>query len=174
MLTFGGHPVAAAAAIKNLDTYDDENLVEKARKWARISALVSRSCARIPPSVMSWRRNGLGHRACQEQEGQDALGQGSCVDPPLDRQHGRGLDHAHGGSDDFAPPPAVTREEVDRIVAAADESLTKAEQESRAKSPTSHTARVIIRTVGGDAPPNALTSDSLASAALVSPKQRRQ
>ena len=29
----------------------------------------------------------------------------------------------------FAPPLVVTREEVDRMVAAADESLTKAEQE---------------------------------------------
>ena len=84
LLTFGGHPVAAAAALKNLEIFDDENLVEKGAEMGAYLGAGSRSCARTRRRRCPRRRHGLGHRARQEQEGQDAVGQGSRVHPPLE------------------------------------------------------------------------------------------
>ena len=75
LLTFGGHPVAAAAAIKNLE---DLRRGESGREGRR-NGCVPRQAAR-GAAVSSDRRrcprcgHGLGARPGQEQEGQDSLG----------------------------------------------------------------------------------------------------
>ena len=79
LLTFGGHPVAAAAAaIKNLEIYDDENLVDKGAEHGRVSRQAARGVAFAPDrGRRPRRRHALGHRSGQEQEGTGPAGAGS-------------------------------------------------------------------------------------------------
>ena len=49
LLTFGGHPVAAAAALKNLEIYEEENLVARGARNGRLPARAdSRNCCSHP------------------------------------------------------------------------------------------------------------------------------
>ena len=46
LLTFGGHPAACAAALKNLEIFEREDLVEAERREGRVSQVAARGAAR--------------------------------------------------------------------------------------------------------------------------------
>jgi adenosylmethionine-8-amino-7-oxononanoate aminotransferase len=131
LLTFGGHPVAAAAAIKNLEIYDDENLVEKG---AEMGAYLGKRLEelRSHPTVGDVHGVGTvwGIELVQSKKEKTLWGKDHAFTRRLTELNMKGglvtrtVDVMH-----FAPPLVVTKEEIDRIVAAADESLTQAERE---------------------------------------------
>jgi adenosylmethionine-8-amino-7-oxononanoate aminotransferase len=131
LLTFGGHPVAAAAAIKNLEIYDDEKLVEKGAETG--SYLGSRlEELRAHPTVGDVRGVGMvwGIELVKSKKDKTLWAKDHEFTRRLTELNMAGglitrtVDVMH-----FAPPLIVTREEVDRIVAIADETLTAAEKE---------------------------------------------
>jgi adenosylmethionine-8-amino-7-oxononanoate aminotransferase len=131
LLTFGGHPVACAAGVANLEIFKEENLVARAEETgkylgARLEEL------RAHPTVgdvrgigMMWAAELVKSKKDKTKWGRDAeftkrLGQ-------LTMERGlitRIWDVIH-----FAPPLVTTKEEIDRIVSIADEALTIAERE---------------------------------------------
>jgi adenosylmethionine-8-amino-7-oxononanoate aminotransferase len=135
LLTFGGHPVACAAAIRNLQIFEDENLVERGAEMGKY--LKSRlEELRAHPTVGDVRGVGL---YCAIE-----LVKSKANKTSWDKGHGftkrvatlvtekgfltRTVDVMH-----FAPPLVVTKEEIDRMVTIADEALTIAEQEFTAE-----------------------------------------
>jgi adenosylmethionine-8-amino-7-oxononanoate aminotransferase len=131
LLTFGGHPVAAAAAVKNLEIFDDEKLVERGAETgtylgARLEEL------RAHPTVGDVRGVGMvwGVELVTSKSDKGKWG----------RDHGfikrvneliaeRGLITRLWDVLHFAPPLVTTRAEVDAMVGIADEALTIAEKE---------------------------------------------
>jgi adenosylmethionine-8-amino-7-oxononanoate aminotransferase len=131
LLTFGGHPVAAAAAIKNLEIYDDERLVEKgAETGAYLGSRLEE--LRAHPTVGDVRGVGMvwGIELVKSKKDKTLWAKDHEFTRRLTELNMAGglitrtVDVMH-----FAPPLIVTREEVDRIVAIADETLTAAEKE---------------------------------------------
>lgn len=131
LLTFGGHPVAASAAIKNLEIFDDEHLVEKGAETGaylgeRLEELRSHpSVGDVRGVGMVWALDMVKSKKEKTQWGRDHAFLRRLND--LNMERGlitRAWDVMH-----FAPPLVATREEIDRMVAIADESLTVAEQE---------------------------------------------
>lgn len=131
LLTFGGHPVAAAAGVKNLEIYDDENLVQRgAETGAYLGARLEE--LRSHPIVGDVRGVGMVWAIDLVKSKKDKTPWGK--DHPITRRLielntnagfiTRTVDVMH-----FAPPLVVTREEVDRMVSIADESLTIVEKE---------------------------------------------
>jgi adenosylmethionine-8-amino-7-oxononanoate aminotransferase len=135
LLTFGGHPVAAAGAIKNIEIMKEENLVQRGAESGeylrdRLEEL------RAHPTVGDVRGVGLLHaidlvssKSKKSKWGKDhgytkRLGE-------LTMEKGfitRVWDVMH-----FAPPLVVTKDEIDRMVTIADEALTTAENEFRSE-----------------------------------------
>jgi adenosylmethionine-8-amino-7-oxononanoate aminotransferase len=131
LLTFGGHPVAAAAAIKNIEIYDDEKLVEKgAETGAYLGSRLEE--LRAHPTVGDVRGVGMvwGIELVKSKKEKTLWAKDHEFTRRLTELNMAGglitrtVDVMH-----FAPPLIVTREEVDRIVAIADETLTAAEKE---------------------------------------------
>ncbi len=131
LLTFGGHPVAAAAAIKNLEIFDDEKLVEKG---AETGAYLGQKLEdlRSHPSVgdvrgvgMVWALDLVKSKNEKTQWGRDH----GFLRRLQELNMAAGLINRTWDVMHFAPPLTVSREEVDRMVAIADESLTIAERE---------------------------------------------
>jgi adenosylmethionine-8-amino-7-oxononanoate aminotransferase len=131
LLTFGGHAVAAAAAVKNLEIFDDDNLVERgAETGAYLGSQLEE--LRRHPTVgdvrglgMAWGLDLVKNKETRERWGKDS--------PFLKRLNEfvveRGLINRTWDVMHFAPPLVITRQEVDRMVAIADEALTVAEKE---------------------------------------------
>jgi adenosylmethionine-8-amino-7-oxononanoate aminotransferase len=131
LLTFGGHAAAAAAAIKNLEIMQEENLPGNAAE--RGAYLKSRlEELRAHPTVGDVRGIGLlcGIEVVRNKETKQKFGKDSGFVKRLGElilERGivtRAWDTMH-----FAPPLVVTNDELDRMVAIADESLTIAEKE---------------------------------------------
>ncbi|CAN5620892.1 aminotransferase class III-fold pyridoxal phosphate-dependent enzyme [soil metagenome] len=131
LLTFGGHPVASAAAVKNLEIFDDEHLVERG---AEMGAYLGQQLneLRRHPSVgdvrgvgMIWALDLVTSKSSKSKWGKDAEFTKRINELVLDR----GLITRTWDVMHFAPPLVITREEVDRMVAIADEALTLAENE---------------------------------------------
>jgi adenosylmethionine-8-amino-7-oxononanoate aminotransferase len=131
LLTFGGHPVCAVAALKNLEIFREERLVEQAAEKgeylkARLEEL------RAHPSVGDIRGVGLlcAIELVKSKEKKIPFGKDSAFTKRLNelvmerRLVTRVWQVMH-----FAPPLVVTRPELDRMVAIADECLTIAERE---------------------------------------------
>src|SRR4051794_4440562 len=129
LLTFGGHPVAAAGAIKNLEIFDDEDLVARgADNGAYLGSRLQE--LRAHPSVgdvrgigMVWAIDLVKSKSSKAQWGKDhgfpkMLQEQTMTNGLITRI----WDVMH-----FAPPLVVTREEIDRMVSIADEALTTAE-----------------------------------------------
>ena len=131
LLTFGGHPVAAAAAVKNLEIFDEENLVARGKETGeylgeRLQEL------RSHPSVGDVRGTGMvwALDLVSSKEKRSKWGKEHGFTRRLNELNmERGLINRTWEVMHFAPPLVVTREEVDRMVAIADESLTIAERE---------------------------------------------
>ncbi len=131
LLTFGGHPVAAVAALKNLEIMKRESLVERSAEMG--SYLIDRlEELRSHPTVGDVRGTGLlcAIELVKSKENKTRWGKDSTFAKRvgglmMDRGFiTRTWDVMH-----FAPPLVVTRDEIDRMVTIADEALTVAENE---------------------------------------------
>jgi adenosylmethionine-8-amino-7-oxononanoate aminotransferase len=135
LLTFGGHPVSCAASVRNLQIFRDENLVGRAAEVGRyLGARLEE--LRAHPTVGDVRGMGLvwgcelvRSKASKKSWGRDAEFLRRVNELTLER----GLINRTWDVMHFAPPLVVTREEIDRMVAIADEALTLAEREFAAE-----------------------------------------
>ncbi len=131
LLTFGGHPVACAAALKNLEIFEEEDLVQKsADQGEYLKGLLEQ--LRSHPTVGDVRGIGLlqAIEIVKSKNNKTRFGKESKFCKRLAQlTMERGLITRTWDVIHFAPPLTVTREELDRIVAIADESLTIAEKE---------------------------------------------
>jgi adenosylmethionine-8-amino-7-oxononanoate aminotransferase len=131
LLTFGGHPVAAAAAVKNLEIFDDEKLVEQgadvgAYLGSRLEEL------RAHPTVGDVRGIGMlwGLEMVNSKSKKSKFGREHNFTKRLNElMMERGLVSRVWDVMHFAPPLVSTKGDIDRIVSIADESLTIAEKE---------------------------------------------
>ncbi|MFM9108967.1 MAG: aspartate aminotransferase family protein [Chloroflexota bacterium] len=132
LLTFGGHPVSCAASLKNLEIFEEENLVQRgAETGAYLKARLEE--LRAHPSVGDVRGVGMVYaidfvknKQTREKMGKDAQFTKTLQKETMDR----GLVTRIWDVMHLAPPLVTTREEIDRIVAIVDESITIAERES--------------------------------------------
>jgi adenosylmethionine-8-amino-7-oxononanoate aminotransferase len=131
LLTFGGHPVCAVAAQKNLEIFADEKLVEQAAEKGEY--LKSRlEELRSHPTVGDVRGVGLlcAIELVKDKAAKTPFPKDSAFTKTLNREvMDRRLITRVWGVMHFAPPLVVTRDEIDRMVAIADEALTVAERE---------------------------------------------
>ncbi|CAN5747484.1 aminotransferase class III-fold pyridoxal phosphate-dependent enzyme [soil metagenome] len=131
LLTFGGHPVASAAAIKNLEIFDEEKLVERG---AELGAYLGSQleALRLHPTVgdvrgigMVWGLDLVTSKSQRTKWGRDT----AFIKRVNELTAERGLINRTWDVMHFAPPLVITRDEIDRMVAIADETLTIAEKE---------------------------------------------
>jgi adenosylmethionine-8-amino-7-oxononanoate aminotransferase len=131
LLTFGGQAVACAAAIKNIQIFKDENLVQQsADKGEYLKKQLEE--LRSHPTIGDVRGLGLmcgieivKNKATKEKFGREHEFTKRVSE--LVNQKGmltRVWDIVH-----FAPPFVITTDEIDRMVAITDEALTEAESE---------------------------------------------
>jgi adenosylmethionine-8-amino-7-oxononanoate aminotransferase len=132
LLTFGGHPVVAAAALKNLEIYEREDLVRKGNEMGvylrdRLQELTRH------PTVAEVRGLGMLNAI---QVTPDKANKGKWAkDSKFPKYLGgllmeRGfITRVTGEVMHFAPPLVVTKDEIDTMVTIADECLTKAEDQ---------------------------------------------
>jgi adenosylmethionine-8-amino-7-oxononanoate aminotransferase len=131
LLTFGGHPVSCAAALKNLEIYQEEHLVgQSAEKGAYLKARLEE--LRAHPTVGDVR--GLGLLCAIELVRNKETKAKFAQDHAFTKRIGqltmeRGLITRTWPYVHFAPPLVVTRDEIDRMITIADEVLTVAERE---------------------------------------------
>ncbi len=131
LLTFGGHPVAAAAAVRNLEIFDEENLVARGAVAGEYLGKKLEEL-RSHPTIGDVRGTGLlwAIEIVASKKEKAKFG----------RDHGftkrvsellmeRGLITRVWDVMHFGPPLIVTTEQIDQIVGIADEALTIAEQE---------------------------------------------
>lgn len=135
LLTFGGHAVAAAAAIKNLEIFDEENLVAKG---AAVGAYLGQRLEelRSHPTVGDVRGRGLlwAIELVKSKENKTSWGRDSAFSKRVtDLMMERGLITRVWTVAHFAPPLVATTDLIDRMIAITDESLTIAEREFAAE-----------------------------------------
>lgn len=131
LLTFGGHPVSAAAALANLQIYEEENLVQRgAEQGVYLKGLLEQ--LRSHPTIGDVRGVGLlqAIEIVKSKKNKTRFGKDSQFCKKLGAlMMERGLITRTWDVMHFAPPLTVTTEELDRMVAIADECLTICEQE---------------------------------------------
>ena len=131
LLTFGGHAVAAAAALANLKIFADENLVERGAEMG----LYLRSQLeqlRSHPSVGDVRGVGLlqAIEVVKNRETKAPLAKTDKFCVELGKNvFAKGLVTRTWNVVHFAPPLVVTKDEIDRMVSIVDEALTETERE---------------------------------------------
>jgi adenosylmethionine-8-amino-7-oxononanoate aminotransferase len=131
LLTFGGHPVASAAAIRNLEIFDEENLVIRGAEMGeylgfQLNQLLDH------PTVGQVRGIGMvrGIDLVRSKAKRTKWGKESQFSKRLNQcLFERGLITRTWDVMHFAPPLVVTRDEIDQMVAIVDESLTVVEEE---------------------------------------------
>jgi adenosylmethionine-8-amino-7-oxononanoate aminotransferase len=132
LLTFGGHAVCAAAALKNLEIYEEEDLVRRGDEMGvylrdRLEELCNH------PTVAEVR--GLGMlNAIQITTDKSTKGKWAKTSrfpkALTEKLREKGfITRVTGEVMHFAPPLVVTRDEIDTTVTIADECLTQAENE---------------------------------------------
>jgi adenosylmethionine-8-amino-7-oxononanoate aminotransferase len=135
LLTFGGHAAAAAAALKNIEIMQREELSrQSAEKGAYLKARLEE--LRAHPTVGDVRGLGLmcALDLVRSKETRAKFGKDSGFTKRLNALVGeRGLLTRIWDVMQFAPPLVVTRDEIDRMVTIADEALTIAEREYAAE-----------------------------------------
>jgi len=135
LLTFGGHPVSCAACVRNLQIFEEEDLVARSAEMgkhlgARLEEL------RAHPTVGDVRGTGLvwGVELVKSKANKTNWGRDSAFVKRLSAlMVERGLITRTWDVMHFAPPLVITREEIDRMVSVADEALTIAEREFAAE-----------------------------------------
>ncbi|HEV2527344.1 MAG TPA: aspartate aminotransferase family protein [Thermomicrobiales bacterium] len=131
LLTFGGHAVASVAALKNLEIYEREGLVQRSAELGDY-LLEKLNGLRHHRSVGDVRGVGLFAvlDLVSSKETRKSMAKDSAFTQRLNVEiEKRGLLTRAWQVMHFAPPLVVTREEIDHIVGIADESLTIAERE---------------------------------------------
>lgn len=131
LLTFGGHPVAAAAAIRNLEIFKEENLVQKSADQG-VYLLERLEELRSHTSVGDVRGLGLfaGIELVANKETKAKFAKDSPFIKRVNKEMlDRGLITRLWDVIHVAPPLVATREEIDQIVAGIDEALTVGETE---------------------------------------------
>jgi adenosylmethionine-8-amino-7-oxononanoate aminotransferase len=131
LLTFGGHPAACAAALKNLDVFAEEDLVKLgAERGEYLRRQLQDLLAH--PTVGDLRGLGMmyGIDLVKNKETREAWNKGDKFTARLgELALERGLVTRVWDVMHFAPPLVIENDEIDRMVAIADESLTIAERE---------------------------------------------
>lgn len=135
LLTFGGHPVACAAAIKNIEIFQEEKLADRSAEMGaylkdRLEEL------RAHPTVGDVRGLGLyctielvKSKSEKTSWGKDHGFTRRLAETTLERGFiTRVWDVMH-----FAPPLVATKDEIDQVVTIVDEALTLAEREFAAE-----------------------------------------
>ena len=137
LLTFGGHPAACAAALKNLEIFEQENLVaQSAEKGKYLKDRLEE--LRAHPTVGDVRGLGLmcAIDLVTNKETRQSWPKGSKFSARLgELVMERGLITRIWDVMHFAPPLVTTKEGIDRIVQITDESLTIVEREFAADIP---------------------------------------
>jgi adenosylmethionine-8-amino-7-oxononanoate aminotransferase len=131
LLTFGGHPVAAAAALKNIEIFEEEKLPERAAEMGTYLRTQLEEL-RAHPTVGDVRGVGLlqALELVSDKATKTNFGRGhKFTDRVSDLLNERGFLSRVWGVLNVAPPLVVTKGEIDRIVTIIDESLTVAEGE---------------------------------------------
>jgi adenosylmethionine-8-amino-7-oxononanoate aminotransferase len=131
LLTFGGHPVAAVAALKNIEIMEQENLVENG---ASMGAYLKEQLEELRnhPSVGDVRGVGLlqAIEVVKDKEKKTPFAKNDKFCKSLgEKMFAKGLITRTWNIIHFAPPLVVTKDEIDRMVAITDESLTEIENE---------------------------------------------
>jgi adenosylmethionine-8-amino-7-oxononanoate aminotransferase len=131
LLTFGGHPAACAAALKNIEIFEREDLVaQSAAKGRYLKARLEE--LRAHPTVGDVRGLGLlwAIELVKNKETREGWAKGSPFSTRLSALTlEKGLVTRVWDVMHFAPPLVATEAEIDRMVEIADESLTIAERE---------------------------------------------
>lgn len=131
LLTFGGHAVAAAAALANLQIFEEENLVARSAEMG-VYLREQLEQLRSHPSVGDVRGVGLlqGIEVVKNKETKEALKKTDTFCTLLGKKVlEKGLVTRTWNIVHFAPPLVVTKDEIDRMVAIVDEALTETEAE---------------------------------------------
>jgi adenosylmethionine-8-amino-7-oxononanoate aminotransferase len=135
LLTFGGHPVSCAAALKNIEIFEREDLVKRgAETGTYLKSQLEE--LRAHPTVGDVRGVGMVYALdlVKNKETKAKMGKESQYTKRLNElvmEHGlvtRIWDVLH-----LAPPLVITREEVDQMVDIVDRVLTQAERECAAE-----------------------------------------
>jgi len=131
LLTFGGQAVACAAAIKNIEIFKNENLVQQsAEKGEYLKKQLNE--LRSHPTVGDVRGLGLmcGIEIVKNKETKEKFGrEHDFLKRVNDTVNEQGLLTRVWDVMHFAPPFVITTDEIDRMVQIADEALTAAENE---------------------------------------------
>jgi len=131
LLTFGGHPVAAVAALKNIEIFENEGLVENSAKMG-VYLKEQLEELRNHPSVGDSRGVGLlqAIEVVKNKEDKTPFAKNDKFCKALGtKMFEKGLITRAQNVVHFAPPLVVTKEEIDRMVAITDEALTEVENE---------------------------------------------
>jgi adenosylmethionine-8-amino-7-oxononanoate aminotransferase len=131
LLTFGGHAVAAAAALKNLEIIQRENLVQESAEKGHYLLTQLKELLHHP-TVGDVRGLGLmcGLDMVKNKATKEKWPRNSAFIKTLERRmNEKGLLTRVWEIVHVAPPLVVTYQELDRIVEIIDESLTEAENE---------------------------------------------
>lgn len=131
LLTFGGHPVAAAAALRNLQIFEEENLVARGAEMGEYLRSQLEEL-RNHPSVGDVRGVGLlqAIEVVKDKEKKTPFHKDDIFCKALgQKMTEKGLITRTWNIVHFAPPLVVTRDEIDRMVTIADEALTEVENE---------------------------------------------
>jgi adenosylmethionine-8-amino-7-oxononanoate aminotransferase len=134
-ITFGGHPVAAAAALANIAIIERENLVEQsAQKGEYLKAQLHKALDRHP-SIGDIRGAGLfvGLELVTNKETREAMPGGPRMGWLSDQLLHRGLicrcDDRLDPVIQLAPPLVITKEEIDDMVGIVEEVIGMLEEE---------------------------------------------
>src|SRR3954452_12809544 len=130
LLTFGGHPAACAAALKNIEIFERENLVgQSAEKGEYLKSRLEEM--RAHPTVGDVRGRGLycGLDLVKNKETRESWGKSNFTNRLGQLLLERGMVTRCWEVLHFAPPLVATRDEIDRMLELTDESLTIAERE---------------------------------------------
>jgi adenosylmethionine-8-amino-7-oxononanoate aminotransferase len=131
LLTFGGHPVAAAAAVKNLEIYDEEKLVEKGAEvgeylGSRLEELRSHSTIGDVRGIgMVWGIELVKSKSEKTSWGRDHAIMKRIQELTMEK----GLINRTWDVMHFAPPLVSTKQDIDEMVGIADDVLTTVEKE---------------------------------------------
>lgn len=131
LLTFGGHAVAAAAALKNIEIFKNENLPQQSKEKGEY-LLKQLKELETHPSVGQVRGLGLmcGIELVKNKETKESFAKDSKFVKRVDQlMNEKGMLTRVWNIIHVAPPFVVTYEELDRMVTIIDEALTQAEQE---------------------------------------------
>jgi adenosylmethionine-8-amino-7-oxononanoate aminotransferase len=131
LITFGGHPAASAAALKNIEIFEREDLVGQSAEKGRY-LLQRLEELRAHSTVGDVRGLGLmaGIDLVKNKETRESWGKSAGFTARLgELALEKGLVTRVWDVMHFAPPFVATTEEIDRMVEIADESLTIAERE---------------------------------------------